>query len=132
MPATAANEPGSGASYLAPVVSLTSRRGVKAAEPADLPVDQADAEIQQQARRYWEPLFKAAGIDMGSPESVAVIQLVTRQLERLVTGLNVIREGNESLAPNPDAGVDFTSAVELTGVLRDLAHAAQAVQDERG
>nr|AHE14914.1 hypothetical protein asmbl_32 [uncultured bacterium] len=43
-------------------------------------------------------------------------------------GLLVIREGRESLPANPDAGVDLTSAMEVTSVLRDLADAAETEQ----
>jgi hypothetical protein len=133
MPATAANQPDSGESRLASVVSLASRRSMKATTTASNGVpDAADAELQEQARQHWVRVFTAAGIDLGSPESAAVVKLLTRELERLVGGMLVIREGREDLPANPEAGIDFTSAVEMTGVLRDLASAAEVTQAERG
>lgn len=131
MPATAANQPDSGESCLASVVSLASRRSMKATA-SDVVPDAADAELQEQARQHWVRVFTAAGIDLGSPESAAVVKLLTRELERLVGGMLVIREGREDLPANPEAGIDFTSAVEMTGVLRDLASAAEVTQAERG
>jgi len=64
-------------------------------------------------------------MNLSDRDTAATAVLLARELERLVGGLLVIREGREDLPANPDAGVDFTSAVEVTGVLRDLARAAQ-------
>jgi hypothetical protein len=130
MPATAPQPDTDGGHRLAPVVSLAGRRSLKAAVTApDVSADDPDTELQEQALAHWVRVFDAAGINLGSPETVAVVSLVTKELERLVSGLLVIREGRgDALPANPDAGVDFTSAVEVSSVLRDLAHAAEAAK----
>jgi hypothetical protein len=92
----------------------------------------AEAELQEQASRHWAAKFVAAGIDLGSPGTAAVVQLVTKEMERLVGGMLVIREGHENLPANPAAGVDYTSAVEVTGLLQDLARAVDKAQGKRG
>jgi hypothetical protein len=128
MPATAAHQPDEGGSDLAPVVPLAARRSLKkaVAGPAMTGGDVGvDTELREQASRHWAQVFAAAGVDLGARNTAAVISLVTKELERLVGGLLVIREGRgESLPANPAAGVDLTSAMEIAGVLRDLAHAA--------
>lgn len=126
MPATAAQNPESDEPRLAPVVPLASRRVAKdtGGDPGIL--DATEAELAEHARRHWARVFAAAGVDMSSPESAAVVRVVTAELERLVGGLLALREGREGLPADPEAGVDLTSAVEITGVLRDLARMAQA------
>ncbi|MBP5926759.1 hypothetical protein F3K32_42905 [Streptomyces sp. LBUM 1483] len=86
--------------------------------------DASDEALEQQAMHHWAAVFAAAHVDLHSTETGEVVRLVTKELERLVGGLLVIREGRDDLPANPDAGVDFTSAVEVTGILRDLARAA--------
>lgn len=126
MPATAAHQPDSdGEPCLAPVVDLSSRRGVKVTTTTP-DNDVMDTELQERAAAHWVKVFTAAGVDMAAPATLPVVRLLTKELERLVGGLLVIREGREDLPADPNAGVDFTSAVELTGVLRDLARAAEA------
>lgn len=134
MPATAQqpDSEGEGDPCLAPVVSLAGRRAKASMTDSVFPVDVPDAELQEQASRHWAAAFGAAGLDLGSPKAAAVVALVTKELERLVGGLLVIREGRgDSLPANPDAGVDLTSAVEVSSVLRDLAHAAATAQAKR-
>lgn len=98
-----------------------------------VPVDAPDEELQEQASRHWAAVFGAAGLELTSPETAAVVQLVTKELERLVGGLLVIREGRgDSLPANPDAGVDLTSAVEIASVLRDLRHSAAQSSPGKG
>ncbi|MEE1838138.1 hypothetical protein [Streptomyces sp. SP17KL33] len=124
MPATAAHEGPDEEPSLASVVELASRRSEKALTIEDAIQNASDEDVAEQARQHWVKVFRTARIDLSSRETSAVVTLVTKELERLVTGLLVIREGREGLPANPQAGVDFTSAVELTGVLRDLARAA--------
>ena len=121
MPATAAQHPSDGEPSLAPVVDLSSRRGTRAPAIEDAMRDTTDAEPQEKAAEHWRKVFKGAGIDLDAPLTAAVVGLLTRELERLVGGLLVIREGRDDLPANPAAGVDFTSAVEVTSILRDLA-----------
>jgi hypothetical protein len=132
MPATAAHQSDEVDPCLASVVSLVGRRSLKKATagPAVSGDTDVDTELREQASRHWGQVFDAAGIDLGARNTAAVISLAVKELERLVGGLLVIREGRgESLPANPDAGVDLTSAVEITGVLRDLAHAAEAAAE---
>ncbi|MHB9861897.1 hypothetical protein [Streptomyces sp. YIM S03343] len=131
MPATAPQPEPGGEHTLAPVVSLSGRRGVKAPDGssahATVVGDVVDNDLVLQAYRHWVGVFDTAGIALGGAETRAVIRLVTKELERLVSGLVVLREGHgDRLPPNPDAGVDLTSAVEITGILRDLASASEA------
>jgi hypothetical protein len=129
MPATAAHQSDEGDPCLASVVPLAGRRSLKKATagPAVSGDAGVDTELREQASRHWGQVFAAAGVELGARNTAAVISLAVAELERLVGGLLVIREGRgESLPANPDAGVDLTSAVEITGVLRDLAHAAEA------
>ncbi|MFF1284356.1 hypothetical protein ACFVY4_26890 [Streptomyces sp. NPDC058299] len=131
MPATAANQPDEADSPLASVVSLASRRGARETTSPVPPLDVQDtgADLQEQARRHWETVFTAARIDLGSPQTAAVIGVVAKELERIVSGLLVIREGRgDALPANPDAGVDLTGAVEVTGVLRDLANVVETAR----
>jgi hypothetical protein len=132
MPATAHQPDSEGETSLAPVVSLAGRRGAKASmTDSVVPTDAPDVELQEQASRHWASVFGAAGLELSSPKTGAVVTLVTKELERLVGGLLVIREGRgDSLPANPDAGVDLTSAVEISSVLRDLAHAAATAQTQ--
>ncbi|MFI5814898.1 hypothetical protein ACIA7S_28565 [Streptomyces sp. NPDC051643] len=132
MPATAAHQPDSdGEPCLASVVSLASRRGAKVStEPPAL--NATDRELAEQAHQHWASVFGKAGLELGSAEARTYIPLITRELERLVSGLLVLREGRDSLPADPNAGVDFTSAVEITSVLRDLAHATEMAQTKQG
>lgn len=132
MPATAAHQPDECDPGLASVVQLAGRRSLKKATagPAVSGDPEVDVELQEQANKHWAQVFAAANIDLGARNTAAVVGLVTREFERLVGGLLVIREGRgDSLPANPSAGVDLTSAVEITGLLRDLARAAQAAAD---
>lgn len=130
MPATAHQSDSEGEPRLASVVSLAGRRAAKAQTSEQTPPTEApDTELQEQADRHWAAIFDAAGLDLGAAETAAVVDLVARELERLVGGLLVIREGRgDALPANPDAGVDLTSAVEVRSVLRDLAQAAATAQ----
>lgn len=123
-PATAAQTEPDEEPSLASVVDLSSRRGVKAPTVEGAAQDASDEALEQQAMHHWAAVFAAAHVDLRSTETGEVVRLVTKELERLVGGLLVIREGRDDLPANPDAGVDFTSAVEVTGILRDLARAA--------
>lgn len=130
MPATtAAQSPPDREPRLAPVVDLTSRRSSKPVTSDSTAPGSTD--LEEQARRHWERVFSAAGVDLGGDDTVSVVRLVTKELERLVGGLLAIREGRgEDLPPNPTAGVDLTSAVEITGVLHDLVHAAETARKQ--
>jgi hypothetical protein len=132
MPATAHQPESDDERCLAPVVSLAGRRAKASMTDSVFPTDVPDTELQEQASRHWAAVFAAAGLDLSSPKTAAVVSLVTKELERLVGGLLVIREGRgDSLPANPDAGVDLTSAVEVSSVLRDLTHAAATAQAKR-
>jgi hypothetical protein len=134
MPATAARQPDEGDPRLASVVPLAERRSLKKAVtgPA-VSTDLTNAELQEKALQHWTRVFHAAGVNLGAPESAAVIAVVVKELERLVGGLQILREGREgTLPPNPNAGLDLTSAVEMTGLLRDLGDAAETARAERG
>lgn len=127
MPATAAHQPDAESEHcLAPVVDLSSRRGGGKAAPVEMAPDATESELQAQASRHWKNVFAAAGVDLRRPEAVQAVVLAARELERLVNGMLMIREGGEGLPANPAAGVDFTSAVEITGLLRDLARTVQS------
>jgi len=125
MPSVAHQAPDEEPTSLAPVVDLTSRRGGKAVSVEDAMRNVTDADLQERAAEHWRRVFEDAGMNLSDRDTAATAVLLARELERLVGGLLVIREGREDLPANPDAGVDFTSAVEVTGVLRDLARAAQ-------
>lgn len=130
MPATAAHQSAPDEEpCLASVVSLASRRR----EMADaVPPDPADSEeelLAAQAVQHWATVFEKVGLRLDGPEAAQVVPLITTELERLVGGLLVLREGRgEQLPPDPNAGVDITSAVEVTGILRDLARAVDATR----
>ncbi|RPE39822.1 hypothetical protein EDD90_2840 [Streptomyces sp. Ag109_O5-1] len=126
MPATAAQPGDAETPHMASVVDLSSRRRAEVLAAAD---DTGNAELQEQANRYWRGVFEKAGVDLGSQETGAVVSLITRELERLVGGLVSVREGREDLPADPDSGVDFNSAVEVTSLLRDLARAAEAARE---
>ncbi|MFG3287344.1 hypothetical protein ACGF3G_00780 [Streptomyces sp. NPDC048179] len=106
---------------LAPVVSLADHRDTK---PVDSLAGASDEQLATEAARHWAGVFEAAGIELGDKATAATVAVVTKEFERLVSGLLVLREGQGHLPPNPEAGVDFTSAVQMTGMFRDLAHAA--------
>jgi hypothetical protein len=132
VPATAANQPvPDDEPGLASVVSLDARRGVKPTPSATPTPDFTDAELQEHAARHWGSVFKEAGIEVGDPKTAAVVAVVTQALDRLVGGLLVIREGREDLPANPEAGFDLTSAVEMSGVLRDLKAFVESAQAKR-
>lgn len=129
MPATAAHNPESDEPRLASVVPIGSRRAAKDTDDPAAVLDASEEQLVEAARRHWAGVFQASGVDMASPESAAVVRVITRELERLVGGLLTVREGREGLPANPEAGVDLTSAVEITGILRDLAQMAQPPAD---
>jgi hypothetical protein len=128
MPATAhqpeaEDEP----TQLAPVVSIAGRRGAQPNMAGLAALETApEDQIAQEAFRHWSAVFAGAGINLGDAATVATVSLVAREFERLVSGLLVLREGQGHLPPNPDAGVDFTSAVQMTGMFRDLLKATEA------
>ncbi|GAA2732090.1 hypothetical protein [Streptomyces nogalater] len=126
MPATA-HQPESDGDSLAPVVSLAGRRGAQpgTADPAALPGATVEGQLAAEAVRHWTGVFRNAGLDLGDEATVATVSVVAKELERLTSGLLVLREGQGHLPPDPDAGVDFTSAVQMTGLFRDLVHAAE-------
>lgn len=128
MPATAAHQPAPDEEpCLASVVSLASRRGPDSAVPPD-PVDDGDAMLMEQATQHWRGVFTKAGLTFDSPETAKVVPVIAAELERLVGGLLVLREGRGDLPADPNAGVDLTSAVEVTGILRDLSRAMGVIQ----
>lgn len=134
MPATAHQPDSETETMLAPVVSLDGRRGAKknATAPAPaLPAFSPD-EAEEKIRQYWARVFAVAHIDMSAPETRAVVAVVTKELERLVGGLLVLREGRApDLPSNPNAGVDPTSATEVGTILRDLTRSVEAASAER-
>ncbi|WP_146214531.1 hypothetical protein [Streptomyces sp. ICBB 8177] len=84
-----------------------------------------DADHLAQAREFWARAFSGAGLDIDAPHTTAVVQLVSKQLERLVMGMLEVREGNERMEPNPEEGMDYQSALEMTSLLRELRQVAQ-------
>ncbi|MFE5037114.1 hypothetical protein [Streptomyces sp. NPDC056683] len=125
MPATAHQpDPADEHTQLAPVVSLVGRRDAKPGVTAASIEGASDDQLAAEAFQHWARVFRDAGIDLGDTATAAAVAVVTKEFERLVSGLLVLREGQGHHPPNPDAGVDFTSAVQMTGMFRDLAYAA--------
>lgn len=119
-------------SDLAPVVSLSSRRAsVTTVEPPAPPVF-GDDEAQRRASEFWGAVMKREGIDLGEARTALVVKVVAKEMERLVGSLVMVREGyGDRLPADPNAGLDRTGALEVTGLLRELGGFAEQVEADR-
>ncbi|MGR3875723.1 hypothetical protein ACUXZZ_45140 (plasmid) [Streptomyces graminifolii] len=131
MPANAARQP-EGNPALAAVVPLDKQRSLRKALAAPAAAVGEDQILADAARRYWTSVFTAAGLDLSAPHVADVTTVLTTNLDRLITGFVSVRRGAGDRAPNPEAGLDETSALEMRGALRDLASAVESARTERG
>lgn len=123
MRATAAHPSDPGGERLAPVVDITSRQAVAPAGSSD-----GNQDGREHAARYWAAAFERAGIDLNAPQPpVDVIRVVSAEFDRLLGGLLKLREGlpEFDIPASPGRGIDVTSSVEVSALMRDLVRAVE-------
>ncbi|MEU1710102.1 hypothetical protein ABZ478_32850 [Streptomyces sp. NPDC005706] len=85
-------------------------------------------ETLEQTSAHWRGTLASAGLDFDTPRPAsAVLPAIVAELERLVCGLTVVREGGSprNLPPKPSAGMDAVSAMECAAMLRELCAVAE-------
>jgi hypothetical protein len=124
MPASEAGNPADLPEHIAPVVPIQTRRRLMARPPADAPGD-------EQAAQFWQSVFDEYNLSLtGTAPVEDVLKIVAERMEAMVTGLLYLREGGgpRDLKPDEGAGVDFTGATEVVGLLREMGAAPAVVR----
>ncbi|WP_128378494.1 hypothetical protein [Streptomyces cavernae] len=88
-----------------------------------------DTTGDSQAAEFWKSVFAEYGLSLDDSAPIEdVLKIVAQRMEAMVTGLLYLREGGgpRGLAPDPEAGIDYTGATEVVGLLREMK-AAPAV-----
>lgn len=114
--------------HIAPVVRLNTRRRV-------LPSTSADATGNEQATQFWQSVFAEQGLSLDDCAPVEdVLKIVAGRMEAMITGLLYLREGGgpRDLAPDPEAGIDYTGATEVVGLLREMSAAPEVARGLTG
>jgi hypothetical protein len=94
-----------------------------------MPRPPSDAPGDEKAAEFWQSVFDEYGLSLdGSAPVEDVLGIVAKRMEAMVTGLLYLREGGgpRDLDPDDEAGIDYTGATEMVGLLREMA-AAPAV-----
>lgn len=128
MPASEAGSPADYPDSVAPVVSLNSRRRLMARPPANAPGDEKAAE-------FWQSVFAEYNLRLDGAAPVEdVLRIVAERMEAMVTGLLYLREGGgpRNLDPDETAGVDYTGAKEVVGLLREMSAAPAVIRRAAG
>jgi hypothetical protein len=107
---------------MASVVSLHTRR--RLLPPSEVVGDARAAE-------FWKGVFAEHGLSLdGSAPVEDVLKIVAERMEAMVTGLLYLREGGgpRELEADQQAGIDYTGATEVVGLLREMAAAPKTVR----
>jgi hypothetical protein len=130
--AMSSNDPQDASDDSSTVVDITSRlRAAQAARAASSTNADEQAEF---AATHWENVLRSGGLLMEEPVPPgAVLEVVAAELERLFTGglFRRVGGGPRDLPPNPDAGMDLTSVLEATSVLREMGQARETLRRMR-
>jgi hypothetical protein len=125
MPASEAGTPADFPDSIAPVVSLQAFRRLMTRPPADAPPG------DERAAQFWKSVFAEYNLSLtGAAPVEDVLRIVAERMEAMVTGLLYLREGGgpRNLAPDDAAGVDYTGATEVVGLLREMGAAPAMVR----
>lgn len=109
--------------HVAPVVSLQTRQRMTAPPP--------DTVGDGQAAEFWRTAFAEHGLSLDDSAPIEdVLKIAAQRLEAMVTGLLYLREGGgpRELPPNEETGIDYTGAIEMVGLLREMGVAPAVVR----
>jgi hypothetical protein len=84
------------------------------------------------AAEFWQSVFAESHLRLDASAPVEdVLKIVAERMEAMVTGLLYLREGGgpRQLAPDPQAGIDYTGATEVIGLLREMRSAPAVARD---
>lgn len=127
MPASA-HHPGDQAPEAgARVIDFASRAARRSSQPRE-----AVVELDEQSRRIvrvWQEMMGREGLDLTDPVVAATMRAVGGALERLVFGMQVLRDGDpeRGIVGSPDAGLGPVEADLVRDVLREMASAPERV-----